>query len=75
MIRIYNRKTKNYEIEKVAGENYIKWSYESPIGKSFTELFIKKKVFSKLYGTFCDSPLSKKKIKKFIDSFNIDMDI
>ncbi|VYU12699.1 phosphatidylserine decarboxylase [Clostridium tertium] len=75
MIRIYNRKTKNYETEKVAGENYIKWSYESPIGKSLTELLVKKKMFSKLYGTFCDSAFSKKKIKKFIDEFNIDMDI
>ncbi|MBS5951306.1 MAG: phosphatidylserine decarboxylase [Clostridium sp.] len=75
MIRIYNRKSKKYEIEKVAGENYIKWSYESPIGKGFTELLVKKKIFSKLYGAFCDSPLSKKKIKKFIDGFNIDMDI
>ncbi|MBE6054983.1 MAG: phosphatidylserine decarboxylase [Clostridium sartagoforme] len=75
MIQIYNRKTKNYEIEKVAGENYIKWSYESPIGKSFTELLLKKKLFSKLYGAYCDTSLSKKKISKFIKEFNIDMNI
>ena len=25
MIRIYNRKTGKYDIEKVAGEKYIKW--------------------------------------------------
>lgn len=75
MIQVYNRKTKNYEVEKVAGGNYIKWSYESPIGKSFTELLIKKKLFSKLYGAYCDSSLSKKKISKFIKDFNIDMNI
>ncbi|MDV4151675.1 phosphatidylserine decarboxylase [Clostridium sp. AL.422] len=75
MIRVYNRKTKNYEVEKVAGGNYIKWSYESPVGKNFTELILKKKLFSKLYGTYCDTPFSKKKISKFIDDFNIDMDI
>lgn len=75
MIQIYNRKTKTYEIEKVAGENYIKWSYESPIGKGLTELLVKKKLFSKLYGTFCDSSLSKKKIQRFINDFNIDMNI
>lgn len=75
MIQVYNRKTKNYEVEKVAGGNYIKWSYESPIGKSFTELFIKKKLFSKLYGSYCDTSLSKKKISKFIKDFNIDMNI
>lgn len=75
MIQVYNRKTKKYEVEKVAGGNYIKWSYESPIGKSFTELLIKKKLFSKLYGAYCDSSLSKKKISKFIKDFNIDMNI
>lgn len=75
MIQVYNRKTKNYEVEKVAGEGYIKWSYESPIGKSFTELLIKKKLFSKLYGNYCDTALSKKKIPKFIKDFNIDMNI
>ena len=52
MIQVYNRKTKNYEVEKVAGEGYVKWSYESPIGKNLTELLIKKKLFSKLYGNY-----------------------
>ena len=75
MIKIYNRKTKAYDVEQVAGLKYINWSYSSPIGKSFLELFIKKKMFSKLYGSFCDSPLSKKKIKAFIDEFNIDMSL
>ena len=69
MIKIYNRKTKAYDVEQVAGLKYINWSYASPIGKSFLELFIKKKMFSKLYGNFCDSPLSKKKIKAFIDIY------
>ena len=48
MIRIYNRKTGKYDIEKVAGEKYIKWTYESPLGKSLLELFIKRKLFSKI---------------------------
>lgn len=75
MIKIYNRQTKKLEIEKVAGDNYIKWTYESPIGKNLLELFIKKKTFSKLYGFYCDSIFSKKKIHKFIKDFDIDMSI
>lgn len=75
MIQVYNRKKQKYEVEKVAGGNYIKWSYESPIGKGFTELLVKKKLFSKLYGAYCDTSLSKKKISKFIKDFNIDMNI
>ncbi|KOA19520.1 phosphatidylserine decarboxylase proenzyme [Clostridium homopropionicum DSM 5847] len=72
MIKYFNRKTKSYEVEKVAGNKYLEWTYSSPIGVKFLELFIKKKLFTKLYGQFCDSSWSKKNIQKFIDNFNID---
>lgn len=75
MIRVYNRQNNSYEIENVAGENYIKWCYSSPVGKSLLELLIKKKLFSKLYGGYCNTSLSKKKIGPFIEDFNIDMTI
>lgn len=75
MIKIYNRTTKQYEEEQVAGKRYIKWSYASPLGKGLTELLVKKKLFSKLYGSFCDSKRSIKNIQSFIDEFNIDMSI
>ena len=41
MIRIYNRQSKSYEEELVVAKKYIKWCYESPVGKTFTELFFK----------------------------------
>lgn len=75
MIKIYDRQTNDYEIEKVAGDKYLNWLYSSHLGMSLLELFIKKKLFSKLYGKYCDSPLSKKKVKNFINEFNIDMSI
>lgn len=75
MINVYNRKTKKYDIENVAGEKYIKWAYETPLGKGLTELLIKKKLFSKIYGLYCDSKFSRKKIAPFIKNFNIDMSI
>ncbi|MEQ8197330.1 MAG: phosphatidylserine decarboxylase [Clostridiaceae bacterium] len=75
MIKIYNRKTKEYEEENVAGKKYIEWSYSSPAGKSITELLIKKKLFSKLYGAHCDRRGSIKKIPDFIKDFKIDMSI
>ena len=59
MIKIYNRNTQKYDVENVAGGNYIKWCYESPVGKSLTELLIKKKLFSKIYGNYCDTNFSK----------------
>ena len=75
MIKYYNRKESKYEIEKVAGEKYLNWSYSSPSGKGLVELFLKKKLFSKLYGYYCDTKLSSRKIQGFIDDFQIDMSI
>ncbi|AYE34361.1 phosphatidylserine decarboxylase [Clostridium septicum] len=75
MIKVFNRDTKSYDIEKVAGENYITWSYESPVGKGLLELLIKKKFFSKAYGAFCDTKFSRNKIDSFIKDFDIDMNL
>lgn len=75
MIKYYNRKTKNYEVEKVAGDKYLKWSYSSPLGMGVLEMLIKKKFFSKIYGAYCNSKASRKKIKPFIKQFDIDMSI
>ncbi|NME82279.1 phosphatidylserine decarboxylase [Clostridium sp. SM-530-WT-3G] len=75
MIQVYNRKTKSYETELVAGKKYIEWTYESPMGKGITELIAKRKVFSKIYGKYCDTKLSSKKISSFVEEFNIDMNL
>lgn len=73
MIKFYNRKTKQYEIEKVAGEKYLNWTYSSPIGMTLLEAFIKKKLFSKVYGWYCDTKFSRKKIPHFINGFHLDV--
>lgn len=75
MIKVYNRHKKEYEIENVAGEKYLKWNYESPVGMSVLEAVTKKKLFSKIYGSYCDTKLSKRKINRFINNFDIDMSI
>ena len=73
MIKFYNRKTKSYEIEQVAGESYINWIYSSSLGMKLLELLVKKKIMSSLCGYYCDRAHSKLKILKFVDDFKIDM--
>jgi phosphatidylserine decarboxylase len=75
MIKYYNRKTKQYETEKVAGEKYLNWTYSSPVGMTLLEALIKKKFFSSLYGWYLDRGLSRKKIGSFINEFNLDMNV
>jgi phosphatidylserine decarboxylase len=75
MIKYYNRKTKDYSIEKVAGEKYLNWTYSSPIGMTLLEALIKKKFFSSVYGWYLDRGLSKSKIDSFINEFDLDISI
>lgn len=71
MIEYINRETGKVEVEKVPGEKGLKWVYQTPIGMGALELFVKKKVFSYLYGKFQDSKFSKRKILNFIREYNI----
>lgn len=73
MIKVYNRKTKKYELELVAGASYLNWIYSAPLGMKILELFVKKKMASRICGYYCDRAISKVKIKKFVDEFKIDM--
>jgi phosphatidylserine decarboxylase len=75
MIKYYNRKQNKYDIEKVAGEKYLNWSYSSPAGIGLVELLLKKKLFSKLYVYYCYTKISSKKIEDFIETFDIDMSL
>lgn len=73
MIKYFNRHTKQYEIEKIAGEKYLKWTTDSPVGMTLLEVLIKKKFFSSLYGWTCDLKSSKNKIGQFIKDYDIDI--
>lgn len=73
MIKIYNRKTKQYETEKVAGGKLIDALYSTKVGNLGLELLVKRKVYSSITGFFCDIKLSKRNILKFAKNFSIDM--
>lgn len=75
MIKLYNRKTKEYEIEKVAGGDLLKALYDNKVGKLGLELLIKRKFYSWLTGVACDAGISAKKIKSFVRDFDIDMNL
>lgn len=75
MIQYYNRKTGEYETEKVAGDKYLNWIYSSPVGMTFLEMLVKRKLFSSIYGRYCDSKLSARKVPSFIKQFNIDLSV
>ncbi|MHB8064309.1 MAG: phosphatidylserine decarboxylase, partial [Ruminiclostridium sp.] len=73
MIKIYNRQTKQYDIEKVAGGKLLDTLYSTKVGNLGLELLVKRKIYSTLTGFFCDTRLSKRSIGKFAKDFSIDI--
>lgn len=72
-IKYFNREAERLEIEKVYGEEAVKWFYQSSMGKMIQPLATSNWV-STLYGATQSSFWSRSKINPFIEKFNIQMD-
>lgn len=69
-IKYFNRVTGQNEIEKVYGDWFINFLYCSIAGQKIGGIFTNK-YFSKAYGSLQDMPYSHKKVRPFIEKFNI----
>lgn len=72
-IKFYNRQTNKIEVEKVYGDKAVQFIYANPIGKFIGGAF-SRSPFSKAYGFVQDSLLSAKKVRPFIENFDIPID-
>ncbi|MBF8983394.1 phosphatidylserine decarboxylase [Lutibacter sp. B2] len=74
-MKIYyiDRKNGLEKLEKVAGDQVLKWIYHSKTGMGLLEMIIKRKIFSSVYGKLQDFSYSKRKIKSFVKDIEIDM--
>lgn len=68
------RKTGEKLIEKVPGENFLKFLYYNPLGTLTLNLLIKRKFLTWFYGREMDKKSSVSKIKSLIESAGINMD-
>lgn len=72
-IKYIDRNSGETLIEKVPAEKFMKFLYTNPFGKANLDVLIKRKTLTSIYGKIMDSPMSKKKIKKFVEDYDIDM--
>jgi len=72
-IQYYERESGQLKTEKVAGEKWLVWLYNNPIGEATLWTFAKRKLVSSIYGKMMDRTSSAKKIQPFIEDFDIDM--
>jgi len=69
-IKFWNPYSKKIEEESVYGDRALRLLYETSIGQRLSEV-LSSSIFSKLYGGFQNSPLSRSKILPFIKNFHI----
>ena len=72
-IQYVDRESGNIKTEKIAGENWLKWLYNNPVGEATLWALVKRKFVSDYYGEMMDKPSSAEKIDEFVEDFNIDM--
>jgi len=72
-IQVFNRRENKMEIEKVYGDEMVKFAYATPIGRLLGPV-IASKMLSQLYGKSQDSLKSAQKVAPFLKNFNIDID-
>ena len=72
-IQYYDRESELLKTEKVAGEKWLVWLYNNPVGEATLWALVKRKVVSSMYGNRMDHPSSTKKIQSFVEEFDIDM--
>ena len=72
-IQYYDRQSDLLKTEKVAGEKWLVWLYNNPVGEATLWALAKRKVVSSFYGNKMDRPSSTDKIQPFVDEFDIVM--
>jgi phosphatidylserine decarboxylase len=72
-IQYYERQSSVLKTEKVAGEKWLVWLYNNPVGEATLWALAKRKAVSSFYGDQMDKPSSVKKIQPFVEELDIDM--
>ena len=73
-IRYYHRSKKTVETEQVYGGKWLRWTYETALGRLALNLLVKRAFVSRYYGWKMSLPASANKILPFIVDYNLDVD-
>lgn len=70
-LRYWNRAARREEEEKIYGDGPLRWLYETRAGRCLTGSVLARKWVSRLVGVYQSSPLSRRRIRSFVDEFDI----
>jgi phosphatidylserine decarboxylase len=74
-IRYIDRQSGEIKTEKVAGEKWLVWLYNNPIGELSLHTLVKRKFMTSWYAGMMDSPSSVDKIGPFVKDYDVDLSI
>ena len=74
-IRYIERSSGEMKTEKVAGEKWLVWLYNNPVGEISLWAMVKRKFVSSFYGGMMDKESSADKIPGFVKEYGIDLSI
>ncbi len=73
-IRYYHRARRAVETEQVYGERWLRWTYETPVGRIALHALVKRSLASAYYGWRMDWRASASKVLPFIVDYDLDVD-
>lgn len=73
-IEIFNRYSGRIEIEAVYGERWLRWTYETRVGRFALAAIVKRAWFSRWYGWRMSRPASAARVLPFIERYGINPD-
>jgi phosphatidylserine decarboxylase len=71
-IDYFDRYANAVKTEKVYGEAYLRWAYETLPGRLMVEAVVKRAWFSRWYGWRMSRPASRSLIRPFVDTYGLD---
>lgn len=71
-IRFFNRYTGREEEEVVYGEAWLRWAYETAVGRLALHALAKRPLFSRWYGWRMDQPASRARVVPFLRDYRLD---
>ncbi|WP_221033253.1 archaetidylserine decarboxylase [Actomonas aquatica] len=73
-IDFFNRYSGEIEREQVYGEKWLRWAYETGLGRATTAMLLRRKFFSWYYGMRMDRVYSGNKVLPFVVDYDLDAD-
>ncbi|MCB1224626.1 MAG: phosphatidylserine decarboxylase [Verrucomicrobiales bacterium] len=70
-IVFFNRHSGQEETEAVYGEAFLKWTYQSAVGRLALHALAKRALFSRWYGWRMDQPASRAKVAPFVEKYGL----